>query len=191
MGNEDKDSLLSTEDSKNSSLGIGKRSIARALFFGVAGFIIFIEIKRFGGTTVIWGALGAIAGIGAPIIWDFFKKVKDEEKAFQNEVDARFDRLEQTLPTFMTHTELDTLRADIGIARADCERALEISKFSNNTAISNQERINDIISSGVIFQLTQAVTGMRLQLSIIKRVVLRQPISLDFLLNEIEDDEQK
>lgn len=168
---------------------VNKRSIARGLFFGVAGFIIFVEIQRFGGTTVVWGVSGALAGIAVPIVWDFFKKVKDEEKAFQNEVDARFDRLEQRLPSFMTHTELDTLRADIGIARADCERALEISKFSSDTARANQERINDIISSGVIFQLTQAVTGMRLQIGIMKKIVLKQPITLDHLLQDVTEDE--
>ena len=177
------------EQQQSSSPRVSKRSLARGLFFGVAGFIIFVEVQRFGGTTFVWGISGALAGIGVPVIWDYLKKVKDEEKAFQNEVDARFDKLEQSLPTFMTHTELDTLRADIGIARADCERALEISKFSSDTARANQERINDIISSGVIFQLTQSVTGMRLQMGIIKRVILKQPITLDHLLKDVTEDE--
>ena len=184
---------MQSDDKQESNLApkVSKRSLARGLFFGVAGFIIFAEIQRYGGTTVIWGVSGALAGIGVPIAWDFFKKVKDEEKAFQNEVDARFDKLEQSLPTFMTHTELDTLRADIGIARADCDRALATSKFSSDTARANQERINDIISSGVIFQLTQAVTGMRLQMGIIKRVVLKQPITLEHLLKDNTDNEQQ
>jgi hypothetical protein len=158
---------------------VSKRALARGLFFGIAGFIIFVEVQRFGGTTVIWGVSGALAGIGVPIVWDYVKKTKDEEKAFQNEVDARFDKLEQALPTFMTHVELDTLRADIGIARADCERALETSKFASDTARANQERINDIISSGVIFELTQDVTIVKLQTAIIKKLIKKHTLTIE------------
>lgn len=169
----------------NSPIAITKRSLVSAFFFGIIGFVVFIEIQRIGGTTAVWGVSGAIAGIALPIAWDFFKKVKDEEKAFQTEVDARFDRLEQRLPSFMTHSELDTLRADTGIARADCERALEIAKFSSDTARANQERINDIISSGVIFQLTQDVTVMKLQYAIIKKMIQKGKVSLDDIDHQI------
>jgi hypothetical protein len=79
----------------------------------------------------------------------------------------------------MTHSQLDTLRADVGIARADCERALEISKFSSDTARANQERINDIISSGVIFELTQDVTIVKLQTAIIKKLMQKHTITIE------------
>lgn len=166
---------------------VTKRALLRGLFFGVAGFLVFVEIQKIGGSTAVWGVSGALAGIAVPIAWDFFKKVKDEEKQFQTEVDARFDKLEQRLPSFMTHSELDTLRADTGIARADCERALEIAKFSSDTARANQERINDIISSGVIFQLTQDVTVMKLQYAIIKKMIQKGKVSLDDIDSQIYD----
>lgn len=171
---------------KNEEVILAKKTISRMALlkgavFGFAGFLLFIEIKRFGGTTFIYGIGGAIAGIAAPIIWDAFKKQKDEEKAFQIEVDARFDRLEQRSASFITTSEVDSLRADIGIARADCERSLQIAKFGSDTAKANQDRINDIISSGVIFQLTQDVTIMRLQYSIIKKIMQKRKITLDDL----------
>lgn len=165
------------------STRVSKRVLAHGLFYGTAGFVIFLQIQKIGGTTFVWGVSGALAGIAVPLIWDYIKKTKDEEKAFHNAVDARFDLLEQRLPAFMTHAELDTLRADVGIARADCERALEISKFSSDTARANQERINDIISSGVIFQLTQDVTVMKIQYAIIKKLIQNGEITLDDILD--------
>jgi hypothetical protein len=174
---------MQSEDSQESSPvlspRVSKRTLVRGLFFGVAGFIVFLEVQRFGGTTLVWGISGALAGIAVPIIWDYFKKVREEEKVFRDAVDARFDKLEQVLPTFMTHSQLDTLRADVGIARADCERALEISKFSSDTARTNQERINDIISSGVIFELTQDVTIVKLQTAIIKKLIKKQNLTIE------------
>jgi hypothetical protein len=167
---------------------VSKRALFRGFFFGTAGFIIFLEVQKIGGTTFVWGVSGALAGIAVPVIWDAFKKQKDEEKAFQIEVDARFDRLEQRLPSFMTHGEIDTLRADIGIARADCERALEISKFSSDTARTNQERINDIISSGVIFQLTQDLTVLRIQYAILKKIIQKQKVNLDDIDDQIHEN---
>lgn len=160
---------------------ISRMALLKGAFFGFAGFLLFIEIQRFGGTTFVYGISGALAGIVSPIIWDTFKKQKEEEKAFQSEVDARFDRLEQKASTFMSHNELDPLRADIGIARADCERSLQIAKFSSDTAKTNQDRINDIISSGVIFQLTQDVTIMRLQYSVMKKIIQKRKVTLDDL----------
>lgn len=157
---------------------IDAQVLARGLMFGITGTFVFLEIQKYWGTAAMWGALGAIGGLAVPIIWDAFKKMKEEEKSFQAEVDARFDRLEQRLPSFMTHSELDTLRADIGIARADCDRALRVSSLASDTARSNQDRINDIISSGVIFQLTQNVTGLKIKMLLLEKLIKDTPVSL-------------
>lgn len=184
----DEDTLLIVEEVRspphthqNVKRTVSMAALLKGAFFGFAGFLLFIEIQRFGGTTFVYGISGALAGIVAPIIWDTFKKQKEEDRAFQSEVDARFDRLEQRAASFIGNSELDTLRADIGIARADCDRSLQIAKFSSDTALLNQDRINNIISSGVIFQLTQDVTIMRLQYSVMKKIIQKQKVTLDDL----------
>lgn len=173
--------ITEPQKSKNFLESIGKRTLVRGAFFGATGFYLFLEIKRFGGTSLIWGVSGAIAGLVVPILWDAIKKFREEQAKDKEDTDARFDRLEQKILSFMTYEQLDTLRADIGIARADCERALEIAKFSSDTARSNQDRINDIISSGVIFQITQDITMLKIQYAILKRTVEKRNISLNDL----------
>lgn len=167
---------------------ISPRIVTRCLLFGVATTFVFVEVQKYWGTAAVWGALGAVSGLAVPIIWDALKKFKDEEKQFQNEVDARFDKLEQRLPLFMTHSELDTMRADIGIARADCDRALKICQLASEMARDNQDRINDIISSGVIFQLTQDLTGIKIKMAILQRLVRDKQINMSAkeFFNEIE-----
>jgi hypothetical protein len=183
------------EQNNNQDFKLIKRSaltprlLVRGLIFGSCGTFIFLEVQRFGGTAAVWGAFGALSGLAIPIVWDAFKKMKEKEEAFQTEVDARFDRLEQRLPSFMTHSELDTLRADIGIARANCDLALRMSGMASDTARSNQDRINEIISSGVIFQLTQNVTGLKIKMALLQKLIQDKPItaSVKDLLNEISE----
>ena len=167
---------------------INPRTLTRCLLFGVVSAFVFVEVQKYWGTAAVWGALGAVSGLAVPIIWDAFKKFKDEERQFQTEVDARFDKLEQRLPSFMTHSELDTMRADIGIARADCDRALKICLLASETARDNQGRINDIISSGVIFQLTQDLTGVKIKIAILQKIIKDKQITVTAkeLFNEIE-----
>lgn len=143
--------------------------VGSALLIGCTTSIAAIEIYRWGGLTIIWGATGAIAGLLVPVLWDAWKSFVDNQKAFEGEIDRRLDLIEQSLLQKVPLSTIETFKTDLATAYAIAERAAKTADKNRDISMDTNDRVNELISSGILFALAQQVTSVQVQLEVIKK----------------------
>lgn len=152
------------------------KKIIFSLLCAAIGYVIFIQIQLLGINLI--GAIGsAILGL-APIALDWFNKynarinsIRDlavqRVEELNKKIETRFDDLNIRLNNLAEETELNKVRAEAYSARGEAQQALNIVNMALDQSATAQRRINDLLSSGVIFKLCEITTKLELKQNII------------------------
>jgi hypothetical protein len=166
-------------------LKINKRLLNKILlsvFCAAIGYLFFIQTKLLG--IDVFGIMGsAIFGI-IPIVIDWLNKYneildgvkiatikRDEEiRSLKNEMStlvADINGLYNRGESFADEGELNKVRAEAYSARGEAQQALNIVGMALEQSSAAQRRINDLLSSGIIFKLCETVTRIEIKQELI------------------------
>lgn len=159
------------------SKALVKKVIICLTFSGV-GFLVVFEVQRLGLNVVSLG--GAIFAAGLPLAWDWFNRYNSKVNSLRDsastkveeldeKVESRLDEIHNRISTLATKQELDSVRAETYGARAEAQQALNIVSMALEQSQVNQTRINDLLSEGVLFKLTEMATKLDLRQNILEK----------------------
>lgn len=144
------------------------------------GYVTFTQIHLSG--INFYGAMGsAILGL-APIALDWFNKYNtrinsikefavERVEELNNKIEAHFKDINTRLNNLAEETELNKVRAEAYSARGEAQQALNIVNMALDQSATAQRRINDLLSSGVIFKLCEITTKLDLKQSTIEGMI--------------------
>ena len=141
----------------------------RSLLAGAIVSFVGIEIHRLVGATALWGVMGAAAGLLIPLAWDAWKNSQDDRSEFESGMDKRLNSIEQSLTQKASISDTEEIRSSAAIGLAIAERALKTADKNREIAMNTSDRVNELVTSGVLFTLAQQVTSVQMELSILKR----------------------
>lgn len=156
------------------------KKILVSLLCAAIGYVVISEIQLIG--INLMGAIGsAVLGL-APILLDWFNKYNarinstrdlaiQRVEELNDKIETRFDYLNTRLNNLAEETELNKVRAEAYSARGEAQQALSIVNMALDQSAVAQKRINDLLSSGVIFKLCEITTKLELRQSIIENMV--------------------
>lgn len=154
------------------------KKIIICLTFSGVGFLVVFEVQRLGLDVVSLG--GAVLAAGLPLAWDWFNRYNSKVNALRDsastkveeldeKVESRLDEIHNRISTLATKQELDGVRAETYGARAEAQQALNIVSMALEQSQVNQTRINDLLSEGVLFKLTEMITKLDLRQNILEK----------------------
>lgn len=160
---------------------LAKKVIICLTFAGV-GYLVVFEVQRLG-VNVISLAGAILAGI-VPIAWDAINRYSAKVNLLKDSAIVRVEELDKNLEERLneicdkisiltTKQELDSVRAETYGARAEAQQALNVVNMALEQCRVNQTRINDLLSTGVLFKLTEMTTKLDLRQHILERSVKR------------------
>lgn len=142
------------------------------------GYLVVYEVQKLGVNLI--GVVGSVLLGVAPIAWDWFSKynarittLKDAGiqriELLDGKFDNRLDELLDRLGNLATKQELDQVRSEAYSARAEAQQALNIVNMSLEQSRQAQGRINEVLSSGVLFKLCEMTTKLDLRQTILEK----------------------
>jgi cell division protein ZapA (FtsZ GTPase activity inhibitor) len=164
-------------------------------FLAIFAALTVAEIQRLG--TAQWSFVVGIAGFCLPyaLKWIYnkseeynatIKEIKDSIKELKETLDARVDTLEKQLPSALTAVQenktsvaslnlsLESLKAEIYAARAESQAGEKIATTGFNQAQKALDAINYVLNSGALIQFSQTLTGLNLEVAVIRTQLERQ-----------------
>ncbi len=154
------------------------KKVIICLAFAGVGFLIIFEVQRLG--IDIISLAGAFVAAGLPLAWDWFNRYNSKVNSFRDSastkveglegrVESGLDEIHDIINTLATKQEIDNVRAETYAARAEAQQALNIVRMALEQSHVNQSRINDMLSSGVLFKLTEMATKLDLRQNILEK----------------------